>query len=35
MNKYCSVAETLRLAGCEMKWEVRVNKEQQKEKELQ
>ena len=25
MNKYCSVAETLRLAGCEMKWEVRIN----------
>ena len=29
MNKYCSVAETLRLAGCELKWEVRVNEEQQ------
>ena len=25
MNKYCSVAETLRLAGCEMTWEVRIN----------
>ena len=25
MNKYCSVAETLRLAGCELKWEVRIN----------
>ena len=33
MNKYCSVAETLRLAGCELKWEVRVN--ESKEKELQ
>ena len=27
MNKYCSVAETLRLAGCELTWEVRVNEE--------
>jgi putative redox protein len=35
MNKYCSVAETLRQAGCELKWEVRVNEQQQKEKELQ
>jgi putative redox protein len=25
MNKYCSVSETLRLAGCELKWEVRIN----------
>ena len=25
MKKYCSVAETLRLAGCEMEWEVRIN----------
>ena len=32
MNKYCSVAETLRQAGCELKWEVRVN-ESGKEKE--
>ena len=24
VDKYCSVAETLRLAGCELKWEVRV-----------
>jgi putative redox protein len=24
MDKYCSVAETLRRAGCELKWEVRV-----------
>lgn len=25
LEKYCSVAETLRRAGCEFKWEVRVN----------
>lgn len=25
MDKYCSVAETLRRAGAELKWEVRVN----------
>ena len=25
MNKYCSVAETLRLAGTNLSWEVRVN----------
>jgi putative redox protein len=31
MNKYCSVAETLRLAGCEMKWEVRINHSQEKQ----
>jgi putative redox protein len=24
VDKYCSVAETLRLAGCNVKWEVRV-----------
>ena len=24
MDKYCSVAETLRRAGCELKWEVKV-----------
>jgi len=28
MNKYCSVAETLRLAGCDLKWEVRINETQ-------
>jgi len=27
MDKYCSVAQTLRRAGCEFKWEVRVNGE--------
>jgi putative redox protein len=31
MNKYCSVAETLRLAGCELTWEVRVNEKKEKE----
>jgi putative redox protein len=31
MNKYCSVAETLRQAGCELTWEVRVNAETSKE----
>ena|SRR5688572_12666635 len=31
MRKYCSVAETLRLAGCEMKWEVRVNQGQEQQ----
>lgn len=25
MEKYCSVAETLRKAGCELKWKVEVN----------
>lgn len=25
IEKYCSVAETLRNAGCELQWEVRVN----------
>jgi putative redox protein len=25
MDKYCSVAETLRRAGGDLKWEVRVN----------
>ena len=25
IEKYCSVAETLRRAGCELTWEVRVN----------
>jgi putative redox protein len=25
MDKYCSVAETLRAAGCELTWEVKVN----------
>ncbi|HEY8389326.1 MAG TPA: OsmC family protein [Parasegetibacter sp.] len=25
MEKYCSVAETLRRAGCEITWEVRIN----------
>ena len=29
MDKYCSVAETLRRAGGELKWEVRVNQGQQ------
>lgn len=29
MDKYCSVAETLRRAGGELKWEVRVNQSQQ------
>jgi len=24
MQKYCSVAETLRLSGCELQWEVKV-----------
>jgi putative redox protein len=24
VNKYCSVAETLRLAGCEISWEVKI-----------
>ena len=28
MDKYCSVAETLRRAGGELKWEVRVNQGQ-------
>lgn len=28
MDKYCSVAETLRRAGGELKWEVRVNQSQ-------
>ena len=28
MDKYCSVAETLRRAGGELKWEVRVNQDQ-------
>jgi putative redox protein len=27
MNKYCSVAETLRLAGCDLTWEVKVNEQ--------
>ncbi len=27
MEKYCSVGETLRRAGCELKWEVKVNSE--------
>jgi putative redox protein len=31
MNKYCSVAETLRQAGCELTWEVRVNADTTKE----
>jgi putative redox protein len=31
MNKYCSVAETLRQAGCQLTWEVRVNAETSKE----
>jgi Predicted redox protein, regulator of disulfide bond formation len=25
MSKYCSVAETLRRAGCDIKWKVEVN----------
>jgi putative redox protein len=28
MDKYCSVAETLRRAGGDLKWEVRVNQKQ-------
>jgi putative redox protein len=25
MEKYCSVAETLRKAGCDLKWEMKIN----------
>jgi putative redox protein len=31
MNKYCSVSETLRQAGCELKWEVRINEDAETE----